>query len=86
MKNLKHNEEEQKKFDELTLHSRDKDYYKMNLKGVIVHSGSADVGHYYSIVPNTTTKGWLKLDDSRSIVFPSSGFENECFGGTWTNE
>ena len=74
MKKLKHNEDEQKKFEELTLHGKDKDYYKMKLKGVIVHSGSADVGHYYSIVPNKTNNGWLKLDDSRTTIFATAGF------------
>ena len=58
----------------------------MKLKGVIVHSGSADVGHYYAIVPNNAANGWLKLDDARTTVFPISGFESECFGGTWTAE
>lgn len=76
MKKLKHNEDEQKKFDELTLHGKDKDYYQMKLKGVIVHSGSADVGHYYSIVPNKNNNGWWKLDDARTTIFPTVGFDN----------
>ena len=58
----------------MTLHEKDKDYYKMLLKGVIVHSGSANVGHYYAIVPNTKTTGWVKLDDSRTTVFSTSNF------------
>ena len=85
MKKLKHDDEEKKKFDELTLHGKDKDFYKLKLKGVIVHSGSADVGHYYAIVPNSLSNGWLKLDDARTTIFPTSGFENDCYGGTWTN-
>jgi ubiquitin carboxyl-terminal hydrolase 34 len=76
MKKLKHDEEEAKKFEELTLHGKDKDHYKMKLKGVIVHSGSADVGHYYSILPNPTNSGWLKFDDSRTTIFTSSDFDS----------
>lgn len=44
----------------------------MKLKGVIVHSGSADVGHYYSILE--TDKSWRKYDDSRIGVFTQSDF------------
>lgn len=84
MKGLAHNEEESKKFEELALHGKDKDYYKLNLKGIIVHSGSADVGHYYSILPDGKT--WHKFDDSRVTIFGQSGFESECYGGNWTTE
>ena len=84
IKGLAHNEEETKKFEEQALHGKEKDFYKLKLKGVIVHSGSADVGHYISIVPNG--KSWCKFDDSRVSIFPQSGFEKECYGGTWTTE
>jgi len=40
---------------------------------VIVHSGSADVGHYYSILQND--KLWRKYDDSRVGIFTQSDFE-----------
>ena len=57
----------------------------MKLKGVIVHSGSADTGHYYSIILNE--KGtWYKYDDSRISVSTPSSFEKECYGGAWTND
>ena len=68
----------------MALHGKDKDFYKMKLKGIIVHSGSADVGHYYSILPDG--KVWHKFDDSRVTVFPVCDFESHCYGGTWTNE
>ena len=66
------------------MHGKGKDFYKLKLKGVIVHSGSADVGHYYSILPDG--KSWCKFDDSRVSIFPQSGFEKECYGGTWSTE
>ena len=52
----------------------------MHLKGIIVHSGSADVGHYYTIVRQDGR--WVKLDDSRASVFTQSNIESECFGGS----
>jgi ubiquitin C-terminal hydrolase len=39
-----------------------------------VHSGSADVGHYYSIVKKSDGC-WLKLDDSRSSILGQNSFE-----------
>lgn len=44
----------------------------MQLKGIIVHSGSADVGHYYSILQYE--KAWRKFDDSRISLFVNSDF------------
>lgn len=49
MKKLKDNEDEQKKFEEMALHGSDKNYYKLKLKGIIVHSGGPEVGHYWAI-------------------------------------
>lgn len=67
MKSLTHNEEEMKKFEEKALHGKDKDHYMLKLKGVIIHTGSADAGHYYSIISNE--KNWQKFDDSRISIF-----------------
>lgn len=54
------------------------------LKGVIVHSGSADVGHYYSILrPN---KIWRKYDDSRVSLFTASDFDSKCYGGSMISD
>ena len=81
MKSLGVNEEEQKKFQQLTLHGKSKDYYKLKLKGIIVHSGTADVGHYYTILKKDN--GWVKFDDSRVTSFSQILFDEECFGGAW---
>jgi ubiquitin C-terminal hydrolase len=81
MKGLKDNEEEAKKFAEQALHGRSKEFYKLNLKGIIVHSGTPDVGHYYSIIKRANS--WVKFDDSRVSSFPMSFFEDECYGGSW---
>jgi ubiquitin C-terminal hydrolase len=51
------------------------------LKGIIVHSGTADVGHYYTILKKDN--GWVKFDDSRVTSFSQILFDEECFGGAW---
>jgi ubiquitin C-terminal hydrolase len=35
----------------------------MKLKGVIVHCGSADFGHYYTIIKKENK--WIKYDDHK---------------------
>ena len=61
-----------KKFEELALHGHSKEYYQLKLKGIIVHSGTADVGHYIAIVKKNGN--WIKFDDSRVTTFPQSNF------------
>ncbi len=46
----------------------------MKLKAIIVHSGSADVGHYIAIVDQG--ENWVKFDDAKVSTFPVYGFEN----------
>jgi ubiquitin C-terminal hydrolase len=74
LKTLKDNEEEMKKFQELALHQHPKEYYQLKLKGVIVHSGTPDVGHYYAILKKDNN--WVKFDDSRVTSFSSNMFED----------
>lgn len=71
-----------KKFQEMTLHGKEKKYYQLKLKGIIIHSGTPDVGHYYAIVKKGDR--WIKLDDSRTTIFLQNGFEEQCYGGNWT--
>ena len=51
------------------------------MKGVIVHSGTPDVGHYYAIIKKNNN--WVKFDDSRVTTFAQMNFEDECYGGSW---
>jgi ubiquitin C-terminal hydrolase len=80
MKQLKDNEEELKKFEVLALHGKEKKYYQLKLKAIIIHSGTPDVGHYYTIVKRDSN--WFKYDDSRVTLFSSMSFDEECYGGT----
>ncbi|KAJ3124327.1 hypothetical protein HK098_001204 [Nowakowskiella sp. JEL0407] len=53
------------------------------LVGVLVHTGTADSGHYYSFIrerQNTEAK-WLHFNDSNVEIFDPKNIEETCFGG-----
>ena len=61
----------------------EKDYYEYKLKGVVVHQGTAEYGHYYSYINiNKDKEKWLEFNDSLIKDFDSKNIESECFGGT----
>jgi ubiquitin C-terminal hydrolase len=55
------------KFKLRAKHEKPDRHYIYNLKAIIVHSGSAEGGHYYTILRRE--KGWIKLDDSKVSFF-----------------
>ncbi|CAH8682566.1 unnamed protein product [Schistosoma rodhaini] len=63
---------------------------KYNLRGVVVHSGQASSGHYYSFIrhyrPRTKTFKWYKYDDHNVIPVRLDKDEeamDQWFGGEW---
>jgi len=38
-------------------------YFKYKLKGLVIHTGSADSGHYYSFIEDKD-KHWYEFNDS----------------------
>ena len=57
------------------------------LVGVLVHSGTAETGHYYSLIrdqPATMTSrgSWLQFNDADVTVFDESRLRDHCFGGS----
>ncbi|KAI9843704.1 MAG: hypothetical protein M1837_006172 [Sclerophora amabilis] len=62
------------------------------LVGVLVHSGTADSGHYYSFIrerPITNlsqSPGWVHFNDSEVKAWDPGNIPVQCFGGaeTWT--
>ena len=56
------------------------EYYKYKLKGVNIHKGSAEGGHYISIIRVDKDK-WYKFDDSIVKIFDINNLEEECYGG-----
>ncbi|ETN39556.1 uncharacterized protein HMPREF1541_05782 [Cyphellophora europaea CBS 101466] len=56
------------------------------LTGIIVHSGTADSGHYYSYIRQRPSAdeprgSWVQFNDSDVTVFDSSTIGDYCFGG-----
>ena len=50
-----------------------------SLKGVVIHSGCAESGHYYSLIKSGS--GWFKFDDSRVTPFNINDLPEEAYGG-----
>ncbi|KAL4448730.1 hypothetical protein ABPG74_012819 [Tetrahymena malaccensis] len=60
------------------------EYYKYRLKGITVHQGTAELGHYYSYI-NYKEDKWLEFNDSKIREFNPQNIEQECFGGSSSN-
>ena len=55
-------------------------YYDYTLSGVIVHSGVADSGHYFSIIRDRASQKWFKFDDRYVSTYDFSSLNKDCFG------
>ncbi|CAN0246741.1 unnamed protein product, partial [Discosporangium mesarthrocarpum] len=71
----------------------DAEDYKYNLKGILVHAGVAQGGHYYSFIRDRgadascaqgegARDGWYRFDDEDVTPFNPVNIERECFGGS----
>jgi hypothetical protein len=68
-------------------------FYQYRLVGVIVHTGSADGGHYYSFVldrssngsdKNASKSGWFEFNDTTVQAWNPADVAGACFGGVDT--
>ena len=58
-----------------------KEYYQYQLCGIVVHTGSAEAGHYYSYIKDRKTGEWNEFNDSLIKSFDLKYLDNDCFGG-----
>ena len=55
---------------------------KYKLGGIVIQSGSAAGGHYYSFIRDRATGEWNRFDDSSVTPWnPEEEMESDCFGG-----
>ena len=62
------------------------DKFEYQLVGVLIHSGSADAGHYYSYIKERNKKSpnygkWYEFNDTTVKEFDIRNLKKECFGG-----
>ena len=64
-----------------------KEYYEYKLRGIVVHSGTSEHGHYYSFIQDREDtsvpeeKRWYEFNDERVREFEIDDIADECFGG-----
>ncbi|EGR33307.1 ubiquitin, putative [Ichthyophthirius multifiliis] len=63
----------------------DPNYYQYDLVGILVHSGTAESGHYYSYIMNREDKNWYEFNDTQVTEFNINKLKEECFGGQQNN-
>jgi hypothetical protein len=56
-------------------------YYNYVLKGVVVHLGYADSGHYYSFIQDRSTNKWFEFNDTTVRDFNFDDIAEEAYGG-----
>ena len=60
-----------------------KQYYQYHLKGILVHMGTAEQGHYYSFIKDRERDEyqWIEFNDQIVRGFDPVDIPDECFGG-----
>mmetsp|Transcript_14025 Transcript_14025/g.14051 ORF Transcript_14025/g.14051 Transcript_14025/m.14051 type:complete len:1540 (-) Transcript_14025:424-5043(-) len=57
------------------------DYYKYSLRGIVIHSGTAESGHYYSYIFDAKQNKWYEFNDNWVREIDPKDIPNDCFGG-----
>lgn len=55
-------------------------YYNYKLRGIVIHAGTAESGHYYSYIQDSLMK-WFEFNDVWVKEFSQDDIPDECFGG-----
>ena len=70
--------------DQKVIHNKQtiEGYYKYTLKGVVVHAGNSDSGHYYSFIQERENGDrWFEFNDKDVKPFNPENIKRECYGG-----
>ena len=62
--------------------SKPSNYYKYNLSGVLIHSGTSENGHYYSIIKDYEKNDWCEFNDVNLKEYDINDLANDAFGGS----
>ena len=62
------------------IYKKKDEYYEYKLKGVNIHKGNVEGGHYVSIIKVDENK-WYQFDDAKVQEFDIENLGKECFGG-----
>ena len=57
---------------------KDPKYYEFKLKGLIIHEGNADYGHYYSLIK--TSNAWYEFNDKIIKLFDPVELKERAYG------
>ena len=58
-------------------------YYTYSLRGIVVHMGEANSGHYYSYIKDTRTGEWYEFNDTLVTPFDPEDMDEKAFGGEY---
>lgn len=80
--------------------SNEDECYEFKLVGVNIHMGTADAGHYYSLINtdrfqkdensedwgHTEKDKWMEFNDANVTPYNFDELKDDCFGGTKEND
>lgn len=56
------------------------EYFEYSLRGVVIHLGTAESGHYYSLIKDKNSQ-WFEFNDTNVRYFDPKDLPQEAFGG-----
>lgn len=57
------------------------DYYQYRLRGIVIHMGSAEGGHYYCFIQDRDSGKWLEFNDTLVREVDQADIPAEAYGG-----
>lgn len=66
--------------ENLTIRNLPKEYFIYKLKGIILHLGTLDSGHYYSVIHDNEQNMWLEFNDCVIKIYDIKRLKDEAFG------